>query len=63
MGLQSVAFMHSQDSFGTMFLKHCSCESLWTSSCITTMVGVSKDMPSVKYFCSNKAFLCLLHFL
>ena len=57
MGFQDIAFLPTRASFSTTFLKNCGRgESLGTTTCPKTVVGVSKGMLPVKYFCSNKAF-------
>ena len=38
-------------------------ESFGTTTCLKAVVDVSKGMFPVKYFRSNKAFLCLLNFM
>ena len=46
-----------QSLISTTFPKHCGRgESTGTTTCLRSMVGVSKDMLPVKDFCSNKAF-------
>ena len=43
MGLQDVGFLPSRDSFSTTFHKNCGRgESLGTTTCLNSMVGVSK---------------------
>ena len=55
MGLQDVAFYPSE-LFFIIFLKNGGRgESFWHATCLKTVVGVSKGMLPVKYFCSNKA--------
>ena len=47
MGFQDVAFLPSRCvAIG---------EGLWSTECLKTVVGVSKGMLSVGYFCCNKA--------
>ena len=60
MGLQDGAFLPSQNSFSTTFLRNCGRgENLETTTCLKTVVDVSKGMFLVKYFCSSKdSFLC-----
>ena len=50
MGFQDVVFLPSRDSFSIIFLENC-CrgESLVTTTCLNTVVGVSKSMLPVKY--------------
>ena len=56
MSVQDVAFLPSHTSFSTTYLTNCgSGESLGTITCLITVVGVSKGMLPVRYFCSNKA--------
>ena len=60
MAFQDVAFLFSWDSFSTKFLKKCDRgESLRTTACPKTVVGVSKGMIHVKYFRSNKSSFCV----
>ena len=48
---QDVAFLPSRDSFSTTFVKNCGRgESLRTTTCLKTVVRVSKGMLPVKYF-------------
>ena len=60
MGSQDAAFLRSPTSISTTFRKNCGRgESLGTTTCFISVVGVTKDMLlPVKYFCSDKAFLC-----
>ena len=54
MGFQNIAFLPSRASFPTTFLKNCGRgECLVTITCLKTIVGVSKGVLHVKYFCSN----------
>ena len=50
--------------FSTIFLKNFGRgESLVTTTCLKTVVGVNKGMLPVKYFCYDKvSFLCLSNF-
>ena len=60
MGFQDVVFLSSGACFYTTFLKHCDRgESLVTTTCLITVVGVIKGMLPVKYFCSNNASFCV----
>ena len=46
MGILDLAFLPSLASFSTTFLKYCGRgESLGTTTCLKTAVGVSKGMP------------------
>ena len=58
-GFQDVAFLPSRASFSTAFKKNCGRgESLGTTACPKTVVGVSKGMLPVRYLLSNKASFC-----
>ena len=60
MALQGVAFLPSRATFYTTFLHNCGRgESLKTTTCPKTVVGVSKGMMSVKCLRSNKASFCV----
>ena len=60
---QDVMFLPSCASSSTTFLNNCGeGECLVTTTCVKTVVGVSKGMLSVKYFCSNKAYFCVSGF-
>ena len=49
MVFQDVAFQPSEASFFTTFLKNCGRdENLWTTTCLTTLVGVRKGIFPVK---------------
>ena len=63
MGFQDVLFLSSRASFSTTFLKNC-CrgEGLRTTTCLKVVVGLSKGMLPVKYFCFNKAIFVLMEF-
>ena len=51
MSFQDVVLLSSRASFHTTFLRqYDKCESLGTTTCIKTVVGVSKGMLPVKYF-------------
>ena len=60
MGFLEIAFMPSRASFSTTFLKNCGrCESLWTTTCLKTAVGVKQGhapcrIPLLKHI----LFLC-----
>ena len=55
-GFQDVAFLPSELLFLPHFLENCGRgESLGTTTCLKTVVGVSKGMLPVKYFRSNTA--------
>ena len=57
MGFRDVALMPPRASFSTTFLKNYGRgESLGTSTCLMTVVGVSKAMLPVKYFCNPFLF-------
>ena len=60
MGFQVAGFLPSRASFFTIFIKNC-CrdESVRTTTCLKTVVGVSKGMLPAKYFCSSKASFCV----
>ena len=56
MGFKDVAFLPSRGSFSTTFFPKCGDgESLFTTTSLKVVVGVSKNMLHVKYVCSNKA--------
>ena len=56
MGFQDLVFLPSQAGFSTRFHKNCRRgESLETTTCRKTVVGVIKGMLPVKYIHSNKA--------
>ena len=56
MAFQDVTLLPSGASFSATFPKNYGrCESLVTTTCLETVVGVSKGMFPVIYFCSNKA--------
>ena len=60
MGFQDVVFLSSQCSFTAKFLTNCGrSESLGTTTCLQTVLGVNKGMLPVKYFQSNKASFCV----
>ena len=64
MGFQDVAFLPLRTRVSTTFLKNCGIdESLGTTTCPKTVVGLSKGMLSVKYFLSSKASSCHLCFM
>ena len=65
MVFQDVAFLSPRASFSTAFLKNCgSGKRFGTTTCLKTVVGVSKGMLLVRYICSNKiSFLCQSHFV
>ena len=57
MGFHDVEFLSSRACFCPTFLKKCGRgESLWTATCIKTIVGVSKGMLHIKYILFNKSF-------
>ena len=61
LGFHGVAFIPSKASFSSMFLKNNSSgESLVTTTCLKTVVGVIKGMLPAKYFYSNKASFCVI---
>ena len=64
-GFQDVAVLLTRASFYTTFLINCGMgESVVTTTCDNTVVGVSKGVLHVKYFCSNKAsILSKRHFM
>ena len=63
-GVQDAAFLPSRANFFTTFLENCGRgEYLGATACLKTVVGVSRGMLPVKYFCSNEAFLCRLNFV
>ena len=56
MDFLDVEFPPSRTSFSTTFLENCGIdESLGTTTCLKTVVGVRKVLLPVKYLCSNKA--------
>ena len=58
-GFQEVVFLPSRANLSTTFLMNCGRgESLGTTTRLIAVVGVSKSMFPVKYFCSNKASFC-----
>ena len=58
MSVQDTAFLLPEAFTSTTFLKHCGRgESLGTTTCLITVVGVSKGMLPVKYFSFLKSFL------
>ena len=60
MSFNDVAFVPSRATFAATFLKNCGVgENLRTTTCIKTVVGVSKGVLPVKYFRSNKASFCV----
>ena len=65
MGFQDVALLPSGASFSTTFHKHCDKgENLGTTTCLKTVVVVSKGILPVKYFCCKQSlFLCQLNFM
>ena len=63
MVFQDVAFLPSRASFYTTFLKYCGRgESLGTTTCLKAVVRVSRDMLSVRYFCSMKPLFVPVEF-
>ena len=63
MSFQDVAFIPSRASFSTTFLKHCDIgECLGTSTCLKTMVGVSKGMLPERYYRSTKFLFVSIKF-
>ena len=55
--LQDVALLPSRACSSTTFFKDCGRgESLRTTTCLKTVVGVSQGILHIKYFYSNKAF-------
>ena len=63
MGFLHLMFLPSHASFYTTFLNNC-CrgEGVMITTCLKTVVWVSKGMLSVKYFHSNKAFFVSVKF-
>ena len=56
MGFHDVAILPIQANFDTTFLKHCGRgESPVTTTCVKTVVVVSKGMLPVRYLFSSKA--------
>ena len=59
MGLHDEALLPSRDSFYATFLKnHVRSQGLVTTTCLKTVVGVSKDTLPVEYLRSNKPTFC-----
>ena len=55
MNFQDVALLPSRASFPPHFLNNCGrCEGLRTTTCLSTVVGVSKCMLPVEYYRSTK---------
>ena len=58
MGFRDLAILPSSASISITFLKNCGiCESLRTTTCPKTVVGVSKGMLPVRYFAPQGLFL------
>ena len=56
MGFKDIVFLASRARFSTTFINNCGGgESLWTTTCLRNVVGVSNSILPVKYFCSNDA--------
>ena len=63
MVFQDVAFLPSRASFSTTFINNCGRgESLRTTACLKAVVGVSKGMLPVQYFCSTNPIFVSVDF-
>ena len=60
MSFQDVAFLSSQASFSTTFLKNCgSGECLWTTTCLKTMVEGKQGHACCKILSLHEAPFCV----